>query len=61
MTTPYCFNNFKDDTIALINNANMTDEEILDSLIYNCVIAKEKIKREEYGMLEEIGNIGLTD
>ena len=55
------FDDFKEDTIALINNVNMTDEEILDSLIYNCVVAKEKIKREEYGLLEEIGNVGLTD
>lgn len=55
------FNDFKEDTIALINNVSMTDEEILDSLIYNCVIAKEQIKREHYGLLEEIGNVGLTD
>jgi hypothetical protein len=61
MITSYHFGDFKEDTIALINNENMTDEEILDSLIYNCVIAKEKIKREEYGILEEIGNVGLTD
>jgi len=55
------FNDFKEDTIALLNNINLTDEEILDSLIYNAVVAKEKIIRNEYALLEEIGNVGLTD
>jgi len=55
------FNDFKEDTIALLNNVNLTDEEILDSLIYNAVVAKEKIIRNEYALLEEIGNVGLTD
>jgi len=55
------FNDFKEDTIALLNNVNLTDEEILDSLIYNAVVTKEKIIRNEYALLEEIGNVGLTD
>jgi hypothetical protein len=55
------FNDFKEDTIALLNNISLTDEEILDSLIYNAVVAKEKIIRNEYALLEEIGNVGLTD
>ena len=55
------FNDFKEDTIALLNNISLTDEEILDSLIYNAVVAKEKIIRSEYALLEEIGNVGLTD
>ena len=55
------FDDFRQDAMALLTNAYMTDEEIIDSLIYICVMAKEKIKREEYGFLEEIGNVGLTD
>ena len=55
------FNDFKEDTITLLNNISLTDEEILDSLIYNAVVAKEKIIRNEYALLEEIGNVGLTD
>ena len=55
------FNDFKEDTIALLNNISLTDEEILDSLIYNAVVAKEKIIRNECALLEEIGNVGLTD
>ena len=55
------FNDFKEDAIALLNNINLTDEEILDSIIYNAVVAKEKIIRNEYALLEELGNVGLTD
>ena len=55
------FDDFRQDAMALLTNAYLTDEEIIDSLIYNCVMAKEKITREEYGLLEEIGNVGLTD
>lgn len=55
------FDDFRQDSMALLTNAYMTDEEIIDALIYNCVMAKEQIKREEYGLLEEIGNVGLTD
>jgi len=55
------FNDFKEDTIALLNNISLTDEDNLDSLIYNAVIGKEKIIRNEYALLEEIGNVGLTD
>ena len=54
------FNDFKEDTIALLNNISLTDEEILDSIIYNAVVAKEKIIRNEYALLEELGNVGLT-
>lgn len=55
------FNEFRQDAMALLTSAQLTDEEILDSLIYNCVIAKEQIARNEYALLEEIGNVGLTD
>ena len=55
------FNDFKEDTIALLNNISLTDEEILDSLIYNALVAKEKIIRNEYALLQDIGNVGLTD
>ena len=55
------FNEFRQDAIALLTSAQLTDEEIIDSLIYNCVVAKEQIARNEYALLEEIGNIGLTD
>ena len=55
------FDNFKEDTIALLNNNALTDEEILDSIIYNAVVAKEKIIRSEYAILDEIRTVGLTD
>ena len=55
------FDDFKEDTIALLNNNALTDEEILDSIIYNAVVAKEKIIRNEYAILDEIRTVGLTD
>lgn len=54
------FEDFKQDAIALLTSAQLTDEEILDSLIYNCVVAKEKIARDEYALLQKI-QVELTD
>lgn len=55
------FDDFRQDAIALLTCAHMTDEEIIDSLIYNCVVAKEKIMRNEYALLQEVAKVGLTD
>ena len=55
------FDDFRQDAIALLTSAQLTDEEIIDSLIYNCVVAKEKIMRNEYALLQEVAKVGLTD
>ena len=53
--------NFRQDTIALLNDTTMDEQSMLDAIIYNCVMYKERLSREEAYFLEEIGNVGLTD
>ena len=53
--------NFRQDTIALLNDPVMDEQSMLDAIIYNCVMYKERLSREEAYFLEEIGNVGLTD
>ena len=54
-------NNFKQDITALLNHAVLDEHEILDAIIYNCVMRKETLARETADMIEEINNVGLTD
>ena len=53
--------NFRQDTIALLNDPIMDEQSMLDAIIYNCVMYKERLSREESDLLTEIGNVGLTD
>ena len=52
---------FRQDTLALLNDTTMDEQSMLDAIIYNCVMYKERLSREEAYFLEEIGNVGLTD
>jgi hypothetical protein len=52
---------FRQDTIALLNDQTMDEQSMLDALIYNCVMYKEKLNRADADFLAEIGNVGLTD
>jgi hypothetical protein len=61
----YCMtwdtNSFKQDITALLNHAVLDEHEILDAIIYNCVMRKETLARETADMIEVINNVGLTD
>jgi len=52
---------FRQDTNALLNDPIMDEQSMLDAIIYNCVMYKERLSREESCLLAEIGNVGLTD
>ncbi len=53
--------NFRFDTLALLNDTTIDEQAMLDAIIYNCVMYKERLSREESDLLAEIGNVGLTD
>ena len=52
---------FRQDTIALLNDTTMDEQSLLDAIIYNCVMYKERLSRNDADLLAEIGNVGLTD
>lgn len=53
---------FKQDIIALLNAIQPIDDRtLMDAIIYNCVMYKEDMQRDDSDLLDEIGNAGLTD
>jgi hypothetical protein len=55
------YEDFKQDTIALLNSRVVFDDEVLDAIMYNCVKLKEHQRREDADIMDGIGNVGLTD
>ncbi len=53
--------NFRFDTLALLNDTTIDEQSMLDAIIYNCVMYKERLSRNDADLLAEIGNVGLTD
>ena len=55
------YEDFKQDTIALLNSRVVFDDEVLDAIMYNCVKLKEHQRREDTDIMDSVGNVGLTD
>lgn len=55
------FEDFKEDTIALLNSRVAFEDDVLDALMYNIVKIRERQHRDDADLLNDIGNAGLTD
>lgn len=55
------FEDFKEDTIALLNSRVAFEDDVLDALMYNIVKVRERQHRDDADLLNDIGNAGLTD